>query len=286
MCGFLPRAAEMKEIVDQLAHRGNARRSADQHDFVDLFGRDARIGQRLLARANGAVEHRLDQLLEDVARNLALIAVAVGQLDVEARNIFRRQRDLGVNRGLAQRLHRAGMRAQIDTVLGVNLVERNREQQIVDVVAAQMRVAVGRLHFEDAVAQLEDRNIERAAAEVVDGDGAFLGAVESVGKRGRRGLVHQAQHFKAGHAARVLGGLALRVVEVGGHGDDRLRDRRAEEALGVALELAQDVGGDLRRREAQFAELDARHFAGFDVVGQAERKELQFVSGLLRGRGP
>ena len=194
--------------------------------------------------------------------------------------------DLGVDGGFAQRLHCAGMRAQIDAVLGVNLVERNGEQQVVDVVAAQVRVAVGGLHFEDAVAQLEDGDVEGAAAKVVDGDGAFFGAIEAVGQRGRGGLIHQAQHFEARHAARVFGGLALRIVEVRGHGNDGLRDRRAEEALGIALELAQNVGRNFRRREAQLAELNARNFARFDVVGKAEGKELELASGPLRGRGP
>ena len=112
--------------------------------------------------------------------------------------------DLGVDGGLAQGLHGAGMPAQIDPVLGVNLVERDGQQQVVDVVAAQVRVAVGGLHFEDAVAQLEDGDVEGAAAQIVDGDGARFGAVQPVGQRGRGGLVHQPQHFQSGHAARHL----------------------------------------------------------------------------------
>ena len=149
-----------------------------------------------------------------------------------------------------------------------------------------MRVAVGGLHFKDAVAQLEDGDVERAAAEVVDGDGACIGAIEAVSKRGGRGLVDEAQDFKAGHAASVLGGLALRVVEVSRDGDDGLRNRRAEETLGIALELAQNVGGNFRRRKAEFAKLDARHFACLNIVGEAEGKELELVSESLQGRGP
>ncbi len=277
MCGFLAARAELEEIVDQLANRGNARGAADEHDFVDLFRSDAGIEHGLLAGAGGAIEDRLDELLEDFARNLALVAVAVGQLDVETRDGFAGEADLGIDRSLADGLHRARLRAQIDAVLGVDFVERNGEQQVVDVVAAEVRVAIGRLHFEDAVAQLEDGDVEGAAAQVIDGDGAFLGAIEAIGKRGRGGLVHEAQDFEARHAARIFGGLALRVVEVCGHGDDGLRYRRAEEALRIALELAQNVGGNFGRRESQFAELDARHFAFFDIFGQAERKELQLL---------
>ena len=132
------------------------------------------------------------------------------------RGLLSRESDLGFDGGLAQGLHRAGMAAQIDAVLGVNLVEGDGEKQVVDVVAAQVRVAVGGLDFEDAVAELEDGDVEGAAAEVVDGDGALFGAVEAIGQRGGGGLVDQAENFKAGHAARVFGGLALGVVEVGG----------------------------------------------------------------------
>ena len=105
-----------------------------------------------------------------------------------------------------------------------------------------------RLHLEDAVADLEHRHVERAAAEVEDEDRlvrAFL--VEAVGERGGRGLVDDAQHLEAGDLAGLLGGLALGVVEVRGDGDHGLDDRVAEVRLGVALELLQDAGADLLR---------------------------------------
>ena len=271
----------MKKFVNQRAHGRNARRAAHQHHFVDLFGSDARVGHRLLAGRDGALEHRFDQQFEDRARNLALIAVAVGQFDVELRGGFSGKPDLGVDCGLAQGLHRAGMRAQVHAVLGVNLVESDGEQQIVDVVAAQMRVAVGRLHLEDAVAQLEDGDIESPAAKIVNRDGARFGAIESVGQRRSRGLVHQPQHIQARHASCVFSGLALRVVEVRRYGDDRLRDLRAEEALGVALELAQNVGRNLGRRKAHLAQLDARNLTRLDVAGKAEGEELQLRPNLF-----
>jgi len=55
-----------------------------------------------------------------------------------------------------------------------------------------VRVAVGRLHFDDALAHFEDRDVERAAAEVVDGDRLVLLLVEAVGERGGRRLVDDA----------------------------------------------------------------------------------------------
>ena len=44
-----------------------------------------------------SVKDGLDELLEDLARNLALIAIAVGQFDIEASGGLARQADLGVD---------------------------------------------------------------------------------------------------------------------------------------------------------------------------------------------
>jgi hypothetical protein len=52
-----------------------------------------------------------------------------------------------------------------------------------------VRVSVRGLHFEDAFTELQDRDVECAAAEVVDGDELVLLLVEAVGQRGRGGLV-------------------------------------------------------------------------------------------------
>ena len=96
-------------------------------------------------------------------------------------------------------------------------------------------------------ADVEDRDVERAAAEVEDGDLLVLLLVEPVGQgRGGR-LVDDPRDLEAGDLAGVLGRLALAVVEVGRDGDDRLADLVAEVALGRLLELAEDQRRDLRR---------------------------------------
>ncbi len=115
-------------------------------------------------------------------------------------------------------------RSRLD--VAADIVEGDGDEQVVDVVAAEVRVAVGGDDFEDAVVQLENRNVEGAAAKIVDRDDSVLLLVEAVGERGGGRLVDQAQHFESGDASGVFGGLALCVVEVGGNGDDRLGDRR------------------------------------------------------------
>ncbi len=123
-----------------------------------------------------------------------------------------------------------------------NSSARRLEDDLIEILAAEVGVAAGRLDAEDAAGDVEDRDVERAAAEVVDGDGLGLGLVEAVGERGRGGLVDDAAHLEPGDAAGVLGGLPLGVVEVGGHRDHRLGHGLAEVLLGDLLHLLEDDG--------------------------------------------
>src|SRR3974390_1075669 len=70
--------------------------------------------------------------------------------------------------------------AHVEAKVALDIVEGNSDEQVVNVVAAQMRVAVGGDDFEDAFVQFEDRDVERAAAEIVNGDRGSLFLVEPV----------------------------------------------------------------------------------------------------------
>ena len=137
--------------------------------------------------------------------------------------------------------------AEVDALLLLELVGDVIDQRLVPVVAAQVGVAVGREHLEDAVGHVEDRDVERAAAQVEDGDLLVLLLVEAVGQRRGGRLVDDPRDLQAGDLAGVLGRLPLAVVEIGRDGDDRLADLVPEVALGRLLELAQDECRDLRR---------------------------------------
>ena len=101
------------------------------------------------------------------------------------------------------------------------------------------------LDLHNAFANLQDGDIERAAAQVEDQDGFVLLLVQAVGQCRSRGFVDDAHDLEAGDLSGILGSLSLAVVEVGRHGDDRLRDRSAQVRLGIGLELGQDHGADL-----------------------------------------
>ncbi len=137
------------------------------------------------------------------------------------------------------------------------------DKRVVDVVAAEAGIAIRSEHLEDAFIEFEDRDVKGAAAEVKDRDlRAILELIEAVGQRGGGGLVHDALHREAGEFTRRLGGMALRVVEIRGDGDDRSRDLGAEGALRIGPQLPQDKCGDFLGRIIAVADLDT-HGAPF-----------------------
>ena len=144
-------------------------------------------------------------------------------------------------------------------------------QRGVDVVAAESRVAVGGEDLENAFVQFEDGDVERAAAEIVDRDFRFLlEPVEAVGQRGGGRFVDDALDVESGEAARFLGGVALRVVEVGRDGDDRARDRFAERALDVGLQFLEHLGRNFLGRPGAARQFDADRFAPLPGHGIAD----------------
>ena len=136
---------------------------------------------------------------------------------------------------------------QVESFVLLEFFNQPFHDALVEVVAAQMGVAVGGFHFDDAFADFEDRDVERAAAKVVHGDGFVLLLVQAVSERRRRGLVDDALHVQPGDLSGIFGRLALRVVEVRGDGDHRVGDLLAEEILRGVLQFLKDHRRNLRR---------------------------------------
>ena len=98
--------------------------------------------------------------------------------------------------------------------------------------------------------------------------------VETVGERCRRRLVDDAEHLEARDAAGVAGGGALRVVEIGGHGDDGPIDLGVDIALGrkvrfgAVLQFTEHERGNLGRRQLAIAQADADHAGAIGSPGR------------------
>ena len=210
--GSLPNSS----ATNSLDHR-RLGRAAHQDDAVEVLAADLGVAQGPPDRARGLVQPRPHDLAQALAGerhgrvaepHLAVLDLAqpvLGGAGLLERSPHQRRIALP-----AARAHR---------------LQQPPGQGPVDVVAAQRGVAAGRQHLEHAAGELEDGDVEGAAAQVVDRVAALGPLVEAVGQRRRGGLGQKPQHLEPGQPTGVAGGLALGLVEVGRHRDDRGLDR-------------------------------------------------------------
>jgi hypothetical protein len=204
--------------------------------------------------------------------DLALVFLAaIFELDGCSRH--ERKLLFGVNHCAPETLHAFVVLRQILAPFACDVLERNAKQQMVDVVAAQVRVAIRRQHFENPVVQFQNRNVECAAAQVVHRHDAVFALIEPVGQRRRSRLIDQSQDFQARNASGILGGLPLRIVKVCRHRDDGLVHGDPEVFLGILLQLPQNHRRNLGRCVGAIAELELNHRIA--AGGHTKRKELQ-----------
>ena len=111
---------------------------------------------------------------------------------------------------------------QVNALLLLELVCQILDETHVEIFTAEEGVTVGGLHFEHAIPDFKDGHVERAAAEIVNGDCACLALIEAVSECRRRRLIDDAQNFEAGNLAGILGCLTLGVIEIGRNRDDGL----------------------------------------------------------------
>ena len=196
------------------------RRAADEDDVVQVALGDPGVGQRLLERNAAALDEVGGHLLElRAAERLVEVQRAVrrsgdeGQVDLRLLDLA--ELDLRLLGGLLEALDGHPVARQVDAVGGLELLHEEVDDPLVPVVPTEVRVAVGRLDLEHAVADLEHGDVEGAAAEVEHEHGLVLRRlVEAVGEGSRGRLVDDPQHLEAGDLAGFLRGGALGVVEV------------------------------------------------------------------------
>ena len=217
------------ELLDLLLHGRHARHAAHEDHVVDVALAEAGVLDGAVHRVHDALEKGVRELVELRPRQrevevLGAVLVGRDERQVDVARLRGAELDLGLLGGLVQALQGHLVLAQVDALALQELGHHPVDDRLVEVVAAEVRVAVGGAHLEHALPEVEDGDVERAAAEVEHEDRLVVLLVETVGERGRGRLVDDALDVEAGDLAGVLGGLALRVVEVRRDGDDRLGD--------------------------------------------------------------
>ena len=143
---------------------------------------------------------------------------------------------------------------------------------MVEIVATERGVPRRCQNFENTAREFEYRQIEGAAAEIVNRVDAFRRVVEPVGDRRRGRLVEQAEHRQSGEPCRVLGRLPLGVVEVGGHGDHGPDQLASEAPFRADAQRLEDFRRYLDRCLDPGSGFDLHHAGRVDkAIGKAPR---------------
>ncbi len=241
----------------------HACRATHHHHALDLCGRQPGVTQRFAHRGQRLLHQMSGHLGEVVARDNEVHILPRAQAHMDLRFFARRQQLLGL-----ARLHLQPTRILERRRVDRGAFQDRAKQSMIEVVPAQRGVAVGQQHLEHPARQLENGQIESATAEVIDGIHAFGCVVEAIGHRRRGGFIEQAQHVHAGKARCVLGGLALSVIEVGGHGDDCAAEFSPKAGLRTRTQHAQHFRRDLDRALDTLHRAQSHHArAILEVVG-------------------
>ena len=236
-------------------HDGHARAAADEHDLAEAFDLGSAVAQR--------AQHRIAQAGQEIAGG----GLELGGGDVrgeflalpddgERRRIVVAQGAAAALGGGAQHLAK-GVRALAGEIAGpLHAIVRHRGDDVVEVLAAQAVVTGRGAHLDDAIEDLDQGDIEGAAAKVEHQERRlFVQGVDAIGQGGGRGLVDQPLDLEARQFASQARRLALAIVEIGWHGDDRAIDGLAQPGLGVGLEAAQHQGRKLLGRVGARAQM-------------------------------
>lgn len=118
------------------------------------------------------------------------------------------------------------------------------DEPIVKVLTTQVGITCGGFDLEDALFDGQEGNIESSTAKIEDEDVAFTNGllVEAVGDSGGSRFINDTEDVQTTDGTSVLGGLALRIIEVSRDGDDGVGDVATEVRLGGFPHLGQDHG--------------------------------------------
>ena len=265
-----------EQLFDLFLHLGHAGHTADQNHVVDVCHADAGVFDSHTARRNRALDQLFHQALQLGAGEFDIqvfraggVCRDVGQVDVGLRAAG--ELNLGFLSRFFEALQRQHIFAEVHALLFFELANDEVDDALVEVFTTQKRIAVGGQHFKLLFAidigNLDDGHVKRAATQVIHRNlaVAFFVLVQAESQRGSGRLVDDAFDIQAGDAARVFGGLALRVVEIRRHGDHRVGDFFAQVIFCGLLHFAQNVSADLLRCHAVAAHFDP----GVAVIGRS-----------------
>jgi len=243
------RLLTVEEILDQFLHLGDTSGTTDKHDFGDVLLVD--LGG-LECGFDG--EHGSLEVVEAEFFKLGT-GESAGEVDTVHKGVdFDRGRGVAGQGTLgtftlgAETTEGLVVTGQVGaTVLTRELLDAVVHNSVIEIFTTQVGITGDTDDLEDTTLNLEERDIEGTSTHIVDEDLLNLVGllVQTVRDGGGGRFVDDTEGVQTGNVGGVLGGLSLRVVEVGGDRDDGVGDGLSEVGVGDFLHFSQHHGGDL-----------------------------------------
>ena len=237
-------------LLDSVIDSGDTGGATDHQDLSQVRSLQACISQSLADRGHGAVNQISGQFIELCAGQghiqvLGAVGVSGDERQVDVGGSGAGQLDLCLFSSFLQALCSHLILAQVDVVFLLEIFSHPVDDALVEVIAAQVGITIGSQNFSNAIAHLDDGNIERTTAQVVNHDLLVGFLINAVSQRSCGRLVDDTLYVQTSNGTGVLGCLTLAVVEVSGNGDDSLGNGLAQVSFGISLQLCQDHSADL-----------------------------------------
>ncbi|KAI3485069.1 hypothetical protein L1887_51742 [Cichorium endivia] len=240
--------AAVEEVGEELLDLGDTGGTTDEDDLVDGSLVDLGVAEDLLDGLDRVREEVTAELLETGTGDGGVeVDTLEERVDLDGGLGSRRESALSALTGGAETTEGTGVGGQVLLVLALELLDEVVDETVVKVLTTKVGVTSGGLDLEDTLLDGEERDIEGTSTKIEDEDVLLtLGLlVETVSDGGGSGLVDDAHHVEARDDTGILGGLTLRVVEVGGDGDDGILDGATEVGLGSLAHLEENHGRNL-----------------------------------------
>jgi len=259
----------VEEVGDKLLDLGDTGGTTDEDNLVDGGLVDLGVTDDTLDGVHGGAEEVLAQLLEAGTGDGGVeVNTLEERVDLNGGLSSGREGTLGTLASSAETTESTGVGGQVLLVLALELVDEVVDETVVEVLTTKVSVTSSGLDLEDTLLNGQEGHIEGTTTKIEDEDVALtlLLLVKTVGNGSGGGLVNDTEDVETGNETGVLGGLTLRVVEVGGDSDDSVVNGATELSLSGLTHLGEDHGGNL---------------LGSELLGLALELDLNDGLGLL-----
>ena len=190
-----------RELSNRLVHQWHSRLAAHHQELVDLMRQTTRLLEDALAGLDGSSDQVRGELLELLTGNEYVDVQDIGALTVDGVEldvglVVTRERNLCRLCSIANALDGDAIEAEIHAVLRVEVLEHKLHQAVVKVHAAEEGVSPRGDDLVDPSLDVDDRDVEGASAQVIDGDALVQSLAQAVDQRSRGRLVEDAKTSK------------------------------------------------------------------------------------------